>query len=294
MIEFKQIVGRGTRLFDGKEYFTILDFVDAYKHFSDPEWDGEPIKDICEKCGMGPCVCEKNPPRPCPTCGQRPCACEKPSKICEVCNQSPCVCEKPPKKKLKIKLADGKEREIQHMVATSFWSADGKPISIQEFMDNMFGKLPEFFKNEEELRKIWSDPITRKTFLDKIAEAGYGREELEALQQVIDAENSDLFDVFAYVSFALKPMTREERVTLSRKAIFAVLDERQGEFLEFVLAKYIEIGVEELDEEELPKLLNLKYHAIADAIKALGDVDKIRSTFFGFQKNLYVNNNSKR
>ena len=180
------------------------------------------------------------------------------------------------------------------MVATSFWSADGKPISIQEFMDNMFGKLPEFFKNEEELRKIWSDPITRKTFLDKIAEAGYGREELEALQQVIDAENSDLFDVFAYVSFALKPMTREERVTLSRKAIFAVLDERQGEFLEFVLAKYIEIGVEELDEEELPKLLNLKYHAIADAIKALGDVDKIRSTFFGFQKNLYVNNNSKR
>lgn len=45
MIEFKQIVGRGTRLFDGKEFFTIYDFVDAYKHFSDPEWDGEPIEE---------------------------------------------------------------------------------------------------------------------------------------------------------------------------------------------------------------------------------------------------------
>ena len=44
MIEFKQIIGRGTRLFDGKDYFTIYDFVKAYEHFNDPEWDGEPLE----------------------------------------------------------------------------------------------------------------------------------------------------------------------------------------------------------------------------------------------------------
>jgi type I restriction enzyme R subunit len=83
MIEFKQIVGRGTRLFDGKDYFTIYDFVDACKHFSDSEWDGEPY---------------------------------------------------------------GKEREIQHMIATSFWSVEGKPISAEEFLHSLFDKLPEYFK----------------------------------------------------------------------------------------------------------------------------------------------------
>ena len=49
MIECKQIVGRGTRLVEGKDYFTLLDFVDAYKHFSDPEWDGEPISEVKEE-----------------------------------------------------------------------------------------------------------------------------------------------------------------------------------------------------------------------------------------------------
>ena len=78
MIEFKQIVGRGTRLFDGKEFFTIYDFVDAYHHFSDPEWDGEPVEEeVCAKCGKTPCVCEKRPRTPCPVCGQKPCECEK-------------------------------------------------------------------------------------------------------------------------------------------------------------------------------------------------------------------------
>lgn len=289
MIEFKQIIGRGTRLFDGKEYFTIYDFVDAYHHFADPAWDGEPVEEACSKCGQDPCVCEVKPFEPCSKCGQNPCVCEKEPKPCPQCGQNPCVCEKePPKQKLKIKLRDGKEREIQHMISTSFWSADGKPISIQEFMDNMFGAMPEFFKSEEELRKIWSDPITRKVFLEKIAEIGYGKEELEALQKMIDAEQSDLFDVLTYISFLTKPISRVQRVNDSKDKIFEGLDEKQKEFLDFVLSKYEEKGVEELDEEKLPILLNLKYHAIANAEQSLGDVGRIRSIFFAFQKNLYA------
>lgn len=268
MVEFKQIVGRGTRLFDGKEYFTIYDFVDAYKHFSDPEWDGEPIDETTEKPtkkgGAGKVREPKIPYEP----------------ISE------------PKKKLKIKLRDGKEREIQHMISTSFWSTDGKPISVQEFMGNLFDAMPEFFESEEELRKIWSNPTTRKVFLEKIAEVGYGKDELEILQKMIDAEKSDLFDVLNYISFLNQPISRAERVNQSKGKILEGLDEKHKEFLNFVLSKYEEKGVEELDEEKLPILLNIKYHAIANAEKALGNVDKIRSIFFDFQKNLYAVNNN--
>jgi len=135
MIEFKQIIGRGTRLFDGKDYFTIYDFVKAYEHFSDDDWDGEPIEpDVCEKCGNYPCTCEKKACEvcgqrpcvcPCPVCGKHPCVCIREPEPCPKCGHTPCICNK----KVKIKLADGKERTIQHMMATTFWSPDGKPMS---------------------------------------------------------------------------------------------------------------------------------------------------------------------
>jgi type I restriction enzyme R subunit len=288
MIEFKQIIGRGTRLFDGKEYFTIYDFVDAYHHFADPDWDGEPVAEVCSKCGQEPCICVSNPPKTCLICGKSPCTCEKPPKICSTCGQNPCVCEKPPKKKLKIKLRDGKEREITHLIATSFWSADGQPISIQEFMNNMYGALPDFFQSEEELREIWSNPITRKTFLAKIAAIGYGEEQLETLQKMVDAEESDLLDVLAYISFLTKPVSRTQRVKRAKAKILKGLTKQQQDFLRFVLAKYEERGVEELGEDKLPILLNLKYHAIADAEESLGSVDNIRTIFFAFQRNLYA------
>ncbi len=269
MIEFKQIIGRGTRLFDGKEFFTIYDFVDAYHHFLDKEWDGEPVE-----------VVAKTPEQPSRVKEPRPEYGTKPESEEEEGGVEP-------KKKLKIKLRDGKEREIQHMISTSFFGADGKPISIQEFMENLFGAMPEFFKNEEELRVIWSNPATRKAFLEKIAALGYGRDELEILQKMIDAEQSDLFDVLAYVSFLTKPISRAQRVEQTKEKIFEGLNERHREFLDFVLSKYKEKGVEELDEEKLPILLNLKYHSPSDALNVLGDVNEIRSVFFEFQKSLY-------
>jgi len=265
MIEFKQIIGRGTRLFDGKEYFTIYDFVNAYHHFSDPEWDGDPINEITEEKQKEEKIQEL----------------EKEIEIKEISGEEP-------RKKLKIKLRDGKEREIKHMISTSFWGADGKPISIQKFMDNMFGAMPEFFKSEEELRKIWSNPTTRKAFLNSIAEKGFGKDELETLQKMVDAEKSDLFDVLTYISFLTQPISRAQRIKQSKDKIFKGLNEKQKEFLDFVLLKYEEKGVEELDEDKLPVLLNLKYHAIADAEQSIGSVDNIRSIFFTFQKNLYA------
>src|SRR5690606_33594879 len=144
---------------------------------------------------------------------------------------------------------------IQHTVQTSFWSADGKPISAEEFLNNLFGELPKLFKNEEELRKLWSNPITRKTLLEKLDEAGFPKSDLVTLQKLVDMENSDLYDVFEYVfNGDYVAMTREARAKAAEATIFTLLNDKQKEFISFVLNKYIQTGVEELDQEKLPIL----------------------------------------
>ena len=259
MIEFKQIIGRGTRLYDGKDYFTIYDFVKAHHHFNDPEWDGEPE-------APEPAILGGDTPKP-PREPKEPE--ERPAKI-------------------RIKLADGKARTIQHMMSTTFWHPDGTPMSAQQFMEMLFGKLPDFFKNESELRTIWSDPTTRKQLLDGLADSGFGGEQLAEMQKIIDAEKSDLFDVLAHVAYAAAPLTRYARATRARIYIDRKFGDRQQAFLAFVLSHYVEVGVGELDLEKLTPLLRLRYHdSIPDAIADLGKPDQITTTFTSFQKYLY-------
>ena len=263
IIEFKQIVGRGTRLFDDKNFFTIYDFVNASERFKDPEWDGEPIEPI-----------ETDP---------------RPIKEDNVLNEKETeFVEMEPRIKIRVKLGNGKEQQIEHHIATTFIGPDGKPMTVQEFLNSLFGKLPDLFSSEDELRRIWSNPLTRKTLLDKLDEAGFGKDEFATLQKIIDAEKSDLFDVLEFISYAIKPVTREARVASAQQNIFAMLDANQKEFLEFVLTKYIETGVEELDQEKLPRLLELKYHSVTDAGEKLGGIPKIRDLFIEFQKYLYL------
>ena len=285
MIEFKQIIGRGTRLYDGKDYFTIHDFVKAHIHFSDPEWDGEPAEpEVCDKCGSNPCQCENPPPKACSTCGKRPCEC--PKEICPVCGRVQCLCEK--RKKTKVKLADGKERSIQHMMSTTFWHPDGTPMSSQQFLEQLFGRLPEFFASEDELRAIWSAPATRYRLLEGLASAGFGNEQLAEMQKIIDAENSDLFDLLAHVAYAKAPLTREVRAANAMVYINTRFSAKQQVFLDFVLQHYIAEGVEELDQQKLTPLLRLKYGAIQDAVADLGQPEEIGMTFASFQQYLYA------
>ena len=178
------------------------------------------------------------------------------------------------------------KRTIQSMMATTFWSGN-KPISAAQFVEKLFGDLPEFFKDEDELRALWSDPVTRKSLLGRLEEKGYGQDELDAIKQMIDAEKSDLYDVLAYIAFALSPVTREERVATRKPKIMARYDDKLQAFLDFVLAEYVKEGVQELDQSQLPHLLELKYLAIDNATKQLGAVATIREAFVGFQKYLY-------
>jgi type I restriction enzyme R subunit len=267
MIEFKQIIGRGTRLYDGKDYFTIYDFVKAHQHFNDPTWDGESIAPEPGIPGPPRTPVDPNDPQP---------------------PGAPCEPRAPKPIRAKVKLADGKERTIQHMVSTTFWHADGTPMSAQQFMEMLFGKLPEFFKNEDELRTLWSDPETRAKLLIGLAEKGFGSAQLTEMQKIIDAEKSDIFDVLAYVAYALPMLSRQERATQAKRGVSAQITYKQGEFIDFVLSHYVTVGVEELSKDKLTPLLRLKYHdSIADAVAELGRPEEIGKVFAGFQRYLY-------
>jgi type I restriction enzyme R subunit len=261
MIEFKQIIGRGTRLYDGKDYFTIYDFVKAHHHFNDPEWDGEPLEPEPKTEPKVPGLPRDPKPTPEPL---------------------------PRQQRIKVRLADGKARAIQHMMVTSFWHPDGTPMSAQQFMEILFGRLPDFFKNEAELRTLWSVPDTRAKLMQGLAEKGFGPEQMAEMQRIINAEKSDLFDVLAYVAYALPTLTRDERATRAKVRIRAQFSDKQQTFLDFVLAHYVREGVQELDREKLTPLLRLKYNdSLADAVADLGRPEEIGTVFSGFQKYLY-------
>jgi type I restriction enzyme, R subunit len=270
MIEFKQIIGRGTRLYDGKDHFTIYDFVKAHHHFSDPEWDGEPIEPdapAAKRLAKDGVLVAAEPPGPLDLLHPP----EPPRFVRTV-----------------IKLADGKARKIQHMTATTFWSADGRPMSAAQFMEALFGVLPEFFRDEDELRRIWSVPDTRKALLAGLADKGFGKEPLAEMQKVIDAEHSDLFDVLAHVAYAAEPLSRAERAAAAKASSAAECTDRQQAFIDFVLSQYVSQGVEELDAEKLAPLLKLKYRGtLNDAFADLGKPDHVRGLFVGFQRHLY-------
>ncbi len=272
MIEFKQIIGRGTRLYDGKDYFTIYDFVKAHQLFNDKDWDGDAEVSNGGDTPFPPIVprapTEAKQPRP----------------------------EYESKPKVRVKLRDGKERTIQHISVTTFWGPDGKPISSAEFMTVLFGQLPEFFKDEDELRALWSLPDTRKKLLEGLAEKGFGKDQLFEMQKIIDAEKSDLFDVLGHVAFAMQPVTREARAEVAHQAVHQRFNDKQQTFLDFVLAHYVKEGVEELEQEKLTKLLRLKYHdSIPDGVADLGgDIAEIRNLFSGFQRFLYQGSSAIR
>lgn len=264
IIEFKQIIGRGTRLCDGKAYFTVYDFVGASDNFEDPEWDG-PIEYTGKKTSQKP------KPKPGTDGPGGDDGGEGPEPI-------------PP---AKIKLGGGREVEIV-ATHTSFYDASGKPISAKEFIEKLFHKLPDFFHSEEELRKIWSAPSTRKQLLDSLAAHGYTLTNFDKIKEILHTEHSDVFDVLALIAYSKDAITREERVEQHRQAVLAHVAAPQQDFIQFVLRQYVSQGVGELDDSRLGELIKLRYGSAQDGLDKLGPLDAVRQTFCDFQKYLYM------
>lgn len=268
MIEFKQIIGRGTRVCEDKDYFTIYDFVGASHNFEDKEWDGpteytgKPSGGNGGKGGQG-----GNGGN-----GGNGNGGETPE----------------PKKITKIKLGKGREVKIVDD-GTTFYDKDlGKPISAKEFIERLVGQMPNFFKSEEELRQVWLDPMTRKTLLKRFTERGYNRETFKYIQKALQAEDKDVFDVLSYLAeFCDNMMTRTARADQCKVYVMDNYASRQYAFIEFVLQQYVKEGISELDDERIGKLVNLKYGSPMNALQELGKPDEIRSMFCTFQQYLY-------
>lgn len=263
MIEFKQIIGRGTRTFEGKDYFTVYDFVKAHENFEDPKWDGPP----------------NHPPKP-PITGPK-----GPANPPNPPGPTGPPTNPPPRQLIEIKLADD---HIVNIAATTFWGPDGKPISAQDFIKRMFGELPDLFKDEDELRSLWSDPDTRKTLLDNLAERGYNGVVLMHIKQAINADDSDVFDVLAHIAYSRNMITREHRAEAGRRRIDGNYDDKIAVFLGFVLGHYVETGVESLDRSKLPDYLKLEYGTLSEGAKALGGMQAVIDAYAGFQRLLYL------
>ncbi len=269
MIEFKQIIGRGTRLFDGKYYFTIYDFVKAYEHFKDPDWDGEEDipDDIPESIPGDDWTMPEKKSRP-----------GKPKPKPEEEEDKP--------EKLEIRLSAGHTMSIKHIKSDMFWGPDGVPVSAEEFLKMMFGKLPEFFTDEAELREKWSSPITRRELLNKMADQGYGEDVLKQIRTLIDAEDCDLLDVLEYIAYQKHPVNRSLRAQKANLYAGEQTPEQMA-FIQYLVSVYVKAGIDELEEDRLPKLMQNKYGTIVDGVSALGGIDGAKGTFFNFQRSLY-------
>lgn len=253
MVEFKQIIGRGTRVFDGKDHFTIIDFRGATNKFYDKDWDGEP--EPPEPGGTG------EPPSPYTPEPPEGTGIPEPGEPGE------------PRPRLKVKL--GKHREIKVIdIETRYIDENGKPLTVQEFVERLIQQLPGLFKSVNELREIWSDPDLREQLLAKLVQAGFDKEQLSALRKMFEADDCDMFDLLAFLAFEQPMATRKSRAEAVRtnNAFFDLYEQKKAkDFLNFVLTRYEQTGITELARERLPALIELSgLGTTKDASRAFG------------------------
>ena len=296
MVEFKQIIGRGTRLFDDKYYFTIYDFVGASKRFQDDDWDGDPV---CPVCGNYPCSCvakkkrrifdpygddddygeggsesSVHEPEPCPVCGHLPCTCDGRGGV----GRDTIVVRLSESRLLRL-FTDWKEM-IQY---------GDEMITLEDYIQRLFGRLPSFFESEEDLRRQWENPETRQALLGTLERSGFSEERLEMLRGILRMDKCDLLDVLEYIAYETSPMERERRVEIVKADYLQSLSKELQAFDMFVLDYYARNGYKELSMSNLATFLNLKYHgSLGDGIKALKmTTTEIQKHYLDLQHRLY-------
>ena len=289
IVEFKQIMGRGTRLFDGKFFFTLYDYVGASRNFQDPEWDGDPF---CPVCGNYPCSCNKPQPKPCPKCGKIPCECPPPPppEPCPVCGHLPCTCEGGggiPKKTVVVKLSPLRSLTLHTQWEERVQFGD-ELITIEDYIKRLFGELPKFLAGADDLRERWSKPETRQQLLDLLEQSGFQEDKLELMRSFLQMEKCDLLDVLSYLAYNTTPLDRQRRADILRAEMKKTATKSQQDFADFIMQTYVRNGFKELGMDKLPVLIDMKYHSISDARQQLSmDPRQMRDFFLEVQHNLY-------
>ncbi len=266
IIEFKQIIGRGTRTYEGKDFFTIWDFVKAHENFNDPEWDGEPEDPIPPELKS-----------------------DYSSSFSTGEDRENTGLSESPAEKIVVRLADGKERAIRYIAATTYWSADGKPISAAQFLERLFGDLANMIINEDQLRAAWANPDNRQTLLQQLDDRGYDQGRLDDIRQLVDAADSDLFDVLSYILFANPPKTRLERADGVRQGGLTGVDGELRKLLLGILQAYETHGEGELAATKLASFLIGRYGSVSESREQIGELSTIQNAFRRMQVDLYAN-----
>ncbi len=271
MTEFKQIIGRGTRVFEGKDFFTIIDFVGATNLFYDDAWDGIPEESVYDPT-------PKDPPD---TTGEP----KEPPYGDPVEPGDPDIGVK---EKVTIDIKGRKLKVID--IETTYVGEDGIPLKTHEFLEFLVGILDKFFHDEAQLREIWSDPVKREALLEKLRAMQIDEVQLEELKSIFEAEESDIYDVLAHLSFNLDIKTRSDRAFAVhyRKYIEKYHNDKVKEFLTFILQRYEKDGVKEMGSDKLSSLIKLSgmdMRELKDAF-ALDGVNT-REGYFGLQREIY-------
>ncbi|MEA3497795.1 MAG: DEAD/DEAH box helicase family protein [Campylobacterota bacterium] len=278
MTEFKQIIGRGTRVFDGKDFFTIIDFVGATNLFYDDRWDG-----VAEEVIKTETVnSDDNYNTESST--------DNGDSVNDVDIQYGENKDTQTKSNEKV-VIDIKGKKLKVIdIETTYVGEDGIPLKTEDYLELLIGVLGRFYNDEDALREIWSNPTNRKDLLNKLKEMNIDESQLNDLKQIFDATSSDIYDVLAHLSFNMDIKTREERVLGVEHSDFIEKyhDFKAKEFIEFILDRYRKDGVKELDEDKLGKLVDLSgLGSVREVAQNFGGIPQMRDEYFELQREIY-------
>lgn len=266
IIEFKQIIGRGTRVYEGKDFFTIIDFVGATKLFYDPKWDGEQVKDEDK---------------------------EDKSEIWGKQNkkESDKTKETESKKAITVHLKGTKLKVLD--INTSYLGSNGKPLSTKEFLEFLeflIGKLAEYYDDEVKLREIWSKQETRLNFLKTLEKDGVDENALKDLGEIFDKKDCDIYDVLAHLSFNAEIKTRQERVLQVERGEFLkrFQKEKALKFIEFLLDRYQQYGIKDFDRSLAPLIELSSLGNVKEIVSEFGGVENLKQSVDDLQREIYA------
>ena len=249
MTEFKQIIGRGTRLREkeGKTHFVVMDFRNVTRLFADPDWDGPIMIDP----GFTPGGQTTTPPTP--------------------GSDDPLVPIDPPgpKNPKPIVSRDGCKVEIIHKTV-SVYDANGKLLRQESIVDYTKENIRGEYASLDNFIRQWSKEEKKEKIKEMLLERGIDLELMKSEQNMSDVDD---FDFICHVAFDKKPLTRKERANNVKKKDF--LSKYSGtarEVLESLLDKYMNTGIYEIEKTEILKL---------DPFQKLGKPAKIAGYFGG-------------
>lgn len=262
MTEFKQIIGRGTRLRpnEGKLSFSVMDFRNVTRLFADPDWDGPveidpnytPQPSVCPVCGQSPCVCPPTEPKPCPVCGQ-----------------IPCVCEQPPQPPKPVVDKDGCSVKVINKVV-SVYDTNGKLLRTESITDYTKKNIVDTYATIETFTSRWKELKKKGEMSETLKEVGI---DLSALKHEQGMDDVDDFDFICHIAYGKKTLTRRERAEqVKKRDVFSKYGEKAQVVLVALLDKYMNEGISEL--ENLSVLKN-------DPFRQIGSPATIAKLFGG-------------